>query len=98
MGLYNANSLLNYLKEYYTDPDASQRVLKRLRRIRQGENELFAAFLPRFERELMESDGAVWPDYFKVFYLKGALNTKIMSCLITLNPDRQNYPNFIKVI
>ena len=58
-GLYNTNSLLNYLKECYTDPDASQRALKRLRRIRQRENEPFAAFLPRFERELMESDGAV---------------------------------------
>ena len=97
-GLYDANSLLNYLKEYYTDPDASQRALERLRRIRQGDNEPFAAFLPRFERELMESDGAVWPNYFKVSYLKGALNTKITNYLITLNPDRQNYPNFIKVI
>ena len=46
------------------------------------------AFLPRFERELMESDGAVWLDYFMVFYLKGALNVKIIKYLITLNPDR----------
>ena len=46
----------------------------------------------------MESDGAVWPNYFKVSYLKGALNTKITSYFITLNPDRQNYLNFIKVI
>ena len=87
-GLYDANSLLNYLKECYTDPDVSQRALEYLRRIRQGENEPFAAFLPRFERELMESDGAVWPDYFKVSYLKGALNIKIINYLITLNPDR----------
>ena len=58
-GLYNANSLLNYLKKYYTDPDANQRALERLRRIRQRENKPFAAFLPRFERELMESNGAV---------------------------------------
>ena len=36
----------------------------------------------------MESDGVVWPDYFKVFYLKGALNVKIVNYLITLNPDR----------
>ena len=97
-GLYNTNSLLNYLKECYTDPDISQRALERLRRIRQGENKPFTAFLPRFKRELMKSDGAVWPDYFKVSYLKGALNTKITNCLITLNPDRQNYPNFIRVI
>ena len=36
----------------------------------------------------MESDGAVWFHYFKVFYLKGALNIKIISYFITLNPDR----------
>ena len=46
----------------------------------------------------MENDGAVWPNYFKVSYLEGALNAKITSCLITLNLDRQNYPNFIRVI
>ena len=97
-GLYNTNSLLNYLKKCYTDPDVSQKALERLRQIRQGENKPFAAFLPWFERELMESDGAVWPNYFKVSYLKGALNTKITSCLITLNLNRQNYPNFIRVI
>ena len=69
-----------------------------LRRIRQGDNEPFAAFLPRFERELMESDGAAWPDYFKISYLEGALNAKIAGYLITMNPDRQNYPDFIRVI
>ena len=97
-GLYDANGLLNYLKEYYTDPNINQRALEHLRRIRQRDNKPFAAFFPRFERELMESDGAVWPDYFKVSYLKGALNAKTTSCLINLNPDRQNYLNFIKVI
>ena len=87
-GLYDANNLLNYLKKCYTDPDTSQRALKRLRRIRQGNNKPFAAFFPWFKRELMESNGAVWPDYFKVSYLKGALNTKITNYLITLNPER----------
>ena len=97
-GLYDANGLLNYLKECYTDPDVSQKALERLRRIRQGKNKPFTVFLLRFERELMESDGAVWFNDFKVSYLKGALNTKITSYLITLSLDRQNYPNFIKVI
>ena len=95
---YNPNGLLNYLKEYYTDPDASQRALEHLRRIRQGDNKPFAAFLPRFERELMESNRAAWPDYFKISYLKRALNAKIINYLITINPDRQNYPDFIRVI
>ena len=85
---YNLNGLLNYLKKYYTDPDISQRALERLRRIFQGDNEPFAAFLPRFERELMENDGAAWPDYFKISYLKRALNAKIANYLITINPDR----------
>ena len=95
---YNLNGLLNYLKKYYTNPDASQRALKRLRRIRQGDNKPFAAFLPRFKRELMESDRAAWLDYFKISYLKRALNAKITNYLITMNPDRQNYPDFIRVI
>ena len=97
-GLYDVNGLLNYLMKCYTDLDASQRALECLRRIRQGDNEPFAAFLPRFERELMENDGAAWPDYFKILYLEGALNVKIIGYLITINPDRQNYPNFIRVI
>ena len=46
----------------------------------------------------MESNGAVWPDYFKVSYLEGALNIKIIDYFIILNPDRQNYLNFIRVI
>ena len=78
IGQYNPDGLLNYLKEYYTDLDVSQRALEYLRRIRQGDNKSFAIFLPRFERELMESDGVVWLDYFKISYLKGALNTKIV--------------------
>ena len=98
IGQYNLNGLLNYLKECYTDPDVNQRALKYLRRIRQGDNEPFAAFLPRFKRELIKSDGAVWPDYFKILYLEGVLNAKIAGCLIIMNPDRQNYPDFIRVI
>ena len=46
----------------------------------------------------MESDGAAWPDYFKILYLEGALNAKIVGCFIIMNPDRQNYPDFIRVI
>ena len=95
---YNPNGLLNYLKECYTDPDANQRALERLRQIRQGDNKPFAAFFPRFERELIESDGAAWPDYFKILYLERALSAKIVGYLITMNPDRQNYPDFIRVI
>ena len=95
---YKPNSLLNYLKEYYTDPNVSQRALERLRQIHQGDNKPFAAFLLRFKRELIESDGAAWPDYFKISYLKRALNAKIIGYLITKNPDRQNYPDFIRVI
>ena len=97
-GLYNANILLNYLKKYYTDPDVNQRALKRLCRIHQRDNKPFTAFLPRFERELIESNEVTWPDYFKILYFKGALNAKIIGYLITINPDRQNYPDFIKII
>ena len=46
----------------------------------------------------MESDRAAWPDYFKISYLERALNAKIVGYLIIINPDRQNYPDFIRVI
>ena len=46
----------------------------------------------------MESDGAVWLNYFKILYLEGALNAKIVGYFIIINPDRQNYPDFIRVI
>ena len=46
----------------------------------------------------MESNGAAWPDYFKILYLKRALNAKIANCLITINLDRLNDPDFIRVI
>ena len=46
----------------------------------------------------MESDGVAWPDYFKILYLKGALNVKIIGYFIIINPDCQNYLNFIRVI
>ena len=85
---YNLNGLLNYLKEYYTDPETNQKALERLRRIRQEDNKPFTAFLPRFERELIENDRTAWPNYFKISYLKGALNTKIINYFITINPDR----------
>ena len=98
MRQYNPDGLLNYWKEYYTNPDVNQRALERLRRIRQRKSKPFTAFLPWFKRELMENDRAAWPDYFKILYLERALNTKIINCLITINPDRQNYPNFIRVI
>ena len=63
--------------------------MERLRRICLGENKPFSAFFPRFERELMESDGADWPNYFKVSYLKGALNEKITNYLIILSLNYQ---------
>ena len=98
IGQYNPNGLLNYLKKYYTNPDINQRALEYLCRIRQGENEPFTIFFPRFERELIENDRAILPDYFEILYLKEALNVKITDYLITINPDRQNYPYFIRVI
>ena len=73
------------MKKCYTDPDISQRALEYLRRIYQGENKPFTAFFPQFERELMENDGVVWPDYFKILYLERALNAEIVGYLITMN-------------
>ena len=97
-GYYDPDSLLDYLKGYYSDPDTNRRALERLRRIRQKKSEPFAAFLPRFEKELIKNNGAAWPDHIKILYLKRALSAKLTDRLITTPLDRQNYPDIVKVI
>jgi hypothetical protein len=65
---------LSYLSSCYLDPNLSQKALNRLGSMTQGDKEPFASFLPKFERELADADGAGWTAAVKISYLKKALN------------------------
>ncbi|KAH9226692.1 hypothetical protein K456DRAFT_58651 [Colletotrichum gloeosporioides 23] len=51
------------------------------------ENESFAIFLPKFEKELAEGGGGHWADAVRINYLKGALNSTLWDRLINADGD-----------
>jgi hypothetical protein len=73
-GHYNPDRFFNHLDTCYGNPNAQYKAIDRLRNIKQRDNENFAAFLPRFEKELADSSGSEWSDTICINYLEGALN------------------------
>ena len=69
----DAATFVQHLDSVYIDPNAAARALNRLQAMKQGK-ESFATFLPKFEKELGESQLTMVPDMVKIGYLRGALN------------------------
>ena len=69
-------TFVRHLDSVYIDPNAAARALNQLQAMKQG-RELFATFLPKFEKELGESQFTMVPDMVKIGYLCGALNTEM---------------------
>ncbi|KAK3329168.1 hypothetical protein B0H66DRAFT_609858 [Apodospora peruviana] len=57
-GARNPSRFIDYLGTCYGNPNLKKKALGRLGGIIQGDEESFAAFLPKFERELVDSGGA----------------------------------------
>ena len=57
------------------------RALNRLQAMKQG-RESFSTFLPKFEKELGESQLTMVPDMVKIGYLRGALNLEMQRAMI----------------
>ena len=64
----DAITFLQHLDSVFIDPNAAARALNRLQAMKQG-RELFATFLPKFEKELGESQLTMVPDMVKIGYL-----------------------------
>ena len=77
----DAATFVRHLDSVYIDPNAAVRALNRLQAMKQG-RESFATFLPKFEKELGESQFTMVPDMVKIGYLRGALNTKMQRTMI----------------
>jgi hypothetical protein len=97
-GTHNPDQYLAYLDECYGDPNAQARAIDRLRTIRQKEDESFAAFLPKFEREMADSGGGEWVDAVQVNYLEGALNHKLRERLISISDIPRDYVGFVRIV
>lgn len=68
---------LQYLSSCFADPNLTQKALDKLGSMTQGDKEPFASFLPKFEKELADADGAGWTSAVKISYLKKALNREM---------------------
>jgi hypothetical protein len=83
-GRYDPNEFITYLETNYADPNRLKRSLDKLRELKQTDSESFSAFLPKFERELADSGGTLWPDEIKINYLEGAINRTMLEALVAI--------------
>ena len=74
-------TFIRHLDSVYIDPNVAAHALNRLQAMKQG-RESFATFLPKFEKELGESQLTMVPDMIKIRYLRGVLNTEIQRAMI----------------
>ena len=77
----DAATFVRHLDSIYIDPNAAAYALNRLQAMKQG-RESFATFLPKFEKELGESQLTMVPDMVKIGYLRNALNTEMQRAMI----------------
>jgi hypothetical protein len=97
-GSRNPAEFMEYLSSCYGDPHLKQRALNRLETMRQDQKESFAAFLPRFERELADSGGANWDDEIKINALRRVLNREMETYLIGQLILPTAYPGFVNAL
>ena len=77
----DAATFVRHLDSVYIDSNAVACALNRLEVMKQG-RESFATFLPKFEKELGESQLTMVLDMVKIGYLRGALNTEMQRAMI----------------
>jgi hypothetical protein len=97
-GLYNPTAYMTYLHACYGDPNARARAIDRLRSLRQKANESFAAFLPKFEKELADGGGAEWTDAVRINYLEGAINDTMRDRLISVTALPERYTEYVQAL
>ena len=89
-------TFVQHLDSVYIDPNAAARALNQLQAMKQGK-ESIPTFLPKFEKELGESQLTMVPDMVKIGYLRGALNTEMQRAMI--GPvTRTHYSRFVQAL
>jgi hypothetical protein len=89
-------AFMRYLTLTYQDPNIAQEALNKVSGMTQGDRESFAAFLPRFERELADAGGALWTDDVRINYLKKALNEEMTDRLVGNLHLPTNYDGYVR--
>jgi hypothetical protein len=95
-GARNPTEFLRYLTSTYEDPNVARHALDNLDSMAQGRSESFAAFYPRFEKELADAGGAAWADEVRINYLRKALNDEMKDRLVSMLHLPKEYLGFIR--
>jgi hypothetical protein len=91
----SAARMLDYLDSIFGDRHKAQRAVETLRTMKQGPKELFSAFLPRFEKALVDAGGIAWPDEVRRSHLDGALTFELRRLTITMPPVAVSYGAYV---
>ena len=92
----DAATFVWHLHSVYIDPNVAARALNRLQAMKQ-DRESFATFLPKFEKELEESQLTMVLDMVKIGYLRGTFNTKMQRAMIGL-VTYTDYGEFVQAL
>jgi hypothetical protein len=92
----NPTHFLQYLTTTYEDPNVAQHALNNLDSMAQGKTESFAAFYPRFEKQLADAGGATWHAVVQINYLRKALNDEMKDHLVPMLHLPKDYPGFLQ--
>ena len=76
------SAFLDYLHTLYGDANSAFRAANRLHKLKQGEKQPFARFLPLLEKELADAGALEWPDEAKKPILISSLNQQMSAALV----------------
>jgi hypothetical protein len=94
---YDPKEFMTYLDTAFTDPNAARRALSRLASMRQGPNEVFHKFLPRFTHNLFDAHGSEWSEKTKINYLREAINLDL-SAAIVASQEPDTFPEYCQLL
>ena len=87
------DDFIKYMESIYGDPNRAKRALVELQGLSQGSTS-FTAFLPKFEKLLVEAGGMEWSDDVKMSYLEKTLTGKLKDALVYHPNTPETYTGF----
>lgn len=93
---FNPDEFLKHLEFCYEDKHSLEKAQVRLERLRQGKDESFGDFFPRFAQTLTESGGDGWGQEQKILKLRGALNQKMRDIALNRGVTRTDYDKAVE--
>lgn len=90
-GQFHPEDFLEFLEFYYGDTHGEERALAHLETLRQGRQESFNDFLPRFVQVMTRAGGDLWPESQKLARLRHCVNQNMRDIALNRGVSRTDY-------